>query len=522
MFKKHTPYQTFLFGHPAFSKTALKMLENKKAWHNQFYANVTSNIDDTIFSCMYESTTGRSVSDIRLMIAMRILKEGLGCSDEQLFEQCRFNILVRYALGLFSLDDEIPSESSYYRFYALVGQYFIKNQKNLFEEEFNKITHDQILKYNISGKNIRMDSKMIGSNIANYPRIKVIQVTLQKFPKLNKNFINSMNSDKTQILKDLAEDDVDKFIYVSEANDIRKRFELLGNLIYAIMQLPGFENRPLADLLGRVFNEQYKVEKGIVNAIPAKEVSSKSVQNPNDPEATFRNKRGNKTKGYTHNLTETCDKEVLKSQRSKKDVKKPGLIVGVQTEPVTTNDNNMYQSGIEKANNIIKDKADTLLSDGGFYSPDNETFAKDNHINPIFTGFQGNHYRYDLNYDEEKDELTVTDTLNGEILPATKRIRKDKESWRIIVTDKDGKTSRRYFNMDNILGAMRRKAVEKLPKETKQMRNNVEAAMYQLSFHLRNNKTRYRGLFKQILFGFTRSLWMNCARLYRYEVRMAR
>lgn len=37
---------------------------------------------------------------------MNILKEGAGCSDEQLFENCRYNLLWHKALGLFNLDDE--------------------------------------------------------------------------------------------------------------------------------------------------------------------------------------------------------------------------------------------------------------------------------------------------------------------------------------------------------------------------------------------------------------------------------
>jgi hypothetical protein len=47
---------------------------------------------------------------------MMILKEADGLSDEKIFENCRFNLLYRSALGLFNLNDSIPTESTYYLF----------------------------------------------------------------------------------------------------------------------------------------------------------------------------------------------------------------------------------------------------------------------------------------------------------------------------------------------------------------------------------------------------------------------
>ena len=41
-----------------------------------------------------------------------------------------------------------------------------------------------------------------------------------------------------------------------------------------------------------------------------------------------------------------------------------------------------------------------------------------------------------------------------------------------------------------------RRQVESIPFEERKKRNNVEAAMFQYGFHTRNNKTRYRSLFK--------------------------
>jgi hypothetical protein len=102
-------------------------------------------------------------------------------------------------------------------------------------------------------------------------------------------------------------------------------------------------------------------------------------------------------------------------------------------------------------------------------------------------------------------------------------------SWRIEDT-KDGKKHVRYVKPESVATAVRRKAQEAIPKAKRWLRNrsnsvrlqgkNVEAAMFQLTFHTRNNKTRYRGLMKQKIFALSRCLWVNHVRLALFELRM--
>ena len=57
---------------------------------------------------------GAPNASIQIMVGMMILKEGHGWSDIQLFENSRFNLLTRSALGLFNVNDPLPAESTYY------------------------------------------------------------------------------------------------------------------------------------------------------------------------------------------------------------------------------------------------------------------------------------------------------------------------------------------------------------------------------------------------------------------------
>jgi hypothetical protein len=49
-----------------------------------------------------------------VLVGMMILKEARGFSDAELFEECRYNLLIRSTLGLFNIDDTVASESTYY------------------------------------------------------------------------------------------------------------------------------------------------------------------------------------------------------------------------------------------------------------------------------------------------------------------------------------------------------------------------------------------------------------------------
>ena len=49
--------------------------------------------------------SGRPNASIRLLVAMSVLKEGFGCSDEELFEMSEFDLPTRKAIGLELLPD---------------------------------------------------------------------------------------------------------------------------------------------------------------------------------------------------------------------------------------------------------------------------------------------------------------------------------------------------------------------------------------------------------------------------------
>ena len=112
MFRKtDTNEQLDIFSSPSTymkGRTA-KKYEDPHAWHNEFYQYVTSKIDEETFRPLFkEGNMGAPNASIRILVAMSILKEGFGCSDEDLFEKCEFDLLARKALGIGTLEDAAP------------------------------------------------------------------------------------------------------------------------------------------------------------------------------------------------------------------------------------------------------------------------------------------------------------------------------------------------------------------------------------------------------------------------------
>jgi hypothetical protein len=79
---------------------------------------------------------GASNASVSLLPGMIILKEAMNWSDLQLFEQCRFNILVRGTLGLYNLTDEIPAKLTY-TFFASAYMNITGKREKIFLELFS-------------------------------------------------------------------------------------------------------------------------------------------------------------------------------------------------------------------------------------------------------------------------------------------------------------------------------------------------------------------------------------------------
>jgi len=487
------------------------------SWHNLFRKQVVMRVDESIFSVLYTEVTGAPNASIRVLIGMMILKEAHGWSDEQLFENCNFNLLIRSALGLMALEDAVPVASTYYLFRRNLVLYAKEHGVDLYKKCQDQITANQILEFNVSGKQVRMDSKLMGSNIAWLSRYELIHETLRLFIDEREEFIykKSLSKDEFSLIKSIQGETGNKVVYRSTKSEIDTRLIALGKLMYRFVVLFKSNNYGEYKTLKTVFEQQYSVSKEkMVLPLENEKISAKSIQSPHDTQAHYRNKDGNKVKGYSANITETCDQ--------KDEDGKPvlNLITDTQVEVVSTQDNSYLKTALTNTQEILPNEIEKVYADGAYNSTGNQEYCQNNDINLLLTAMQGAAPRYNVALDQEDNDcLIVTDNKTGNVTQAQQvKTRKDPTLKKWKIKTEEGKYY--YFDMESVRAAALRQKLKDIPIEETNLRNNVEATIFQLGYHYSNDKSRYRGLAKHKLWAYSRSLWINFVRIMKYVTQL--
>lgn len=504
MFKKSSKEpQLDMFGNASsmLTQSSGQKFNDPAHWHNQFRQQVVDRIQEEPYKVLFSQTTGAPNASIRLLIGMMILKEAFGWSDSQLFEQCQFNLLTRGALGLVNINDALPSESTYYLLRKRIYEHCKQGGEDLLENTFGQITRQQVSQFEVNGRHIRMDSKLIGSNIAYFSRYEIIHQTLSMFYKsLNKKARSRLSASQQQQLKESLGEDPGKTVYRSTREEIQLRSQDIGSTIYQLLHAFTDQTGEAYKLLQRVFDEQYKVTEDLkVQLRSREEISSGSVQSPHDQDSAYRHKTDQKVKGYSVNITETISDESL------------SLITNVLVDRANVHDAEFVQPAITATRQVTGQQVEKAYLDGAYQSPDNDPFCQD--IDMVFTGIQGGQARYDLEMTPRG--LMVTDTQTGQCMQASmaKKIKNSKEDRWFIQTA----GGRHYFNQQAIRASHLRRTLKHRTAEDIKKRNNVEASIFQLSYPLRNNKTKYRGLIKQKIWSYCRCLWINFIRIVKFS-----
>lgn len=407
----------------------VKQLEDINAWHNCFYQEITSRIEENIFSPLYVEGNGRPNSSIRILVGMLILKDGNDWTDEQLFEACSFNILVSYALGLTNLSDSVPSPASYYNFKLALLKYEQAKGINLLERCFQTLTKDQILRYEVSGASVRMDSKLIHSNVAKNTRLQLCLGVLGKFYKsLNEQWISLLNQSDCTLLKEISSKGVEHYTYRLNKQSAAQRLETCGKLLFRLLDLYEDLQSEEYDLLKRLSKDHFELVKQTDrdNEVPkpknTKGQSGSTLQSAHDSEAAYRNKPGSKKQiitGFVCNITETCAVNEASEQEAEDQEEEPkekplNLITDVQTEKATFSDDKFLMPAIVNTRRLLQDEIENALTDGAYNSTINEQFSSfdEASFNWYLTAMQGAEGNYDF---EQIDEQTykVTDRRDG-------------------------------------------------------------------------------------------------------------
>jgi hypothetical protein len=309
MFKKNEKHeQSEMFTlEDQFNERLHNMLKGN--WSDIFYENIFMHIDESIFKTLYSEKMGRSNFPVNILVALEIVKELFALTDEQLLERYHFDLLVRRSLGLKDINEHILAPRTLYYFRSSISDHELATGENLLMHVF-KDGRDKIIKeLGIKTGLQRTDSTMIEANIKKMSRLML-------FHKVLSNFVTDLAALDIHVsieIQELLKNDEDNFSYRLKKEETLAKTKEIGDYLYSLF----IEHKENSDVnvlesfknVKRLLKEHCNIEKDNLQLKEPKDIDSSSLQNPSDPDATYKKKRKKAHRGYAAHATETCDKE---------------------------------------------------------------------------------------------------------------------------------------------------------------------------------------------------------------------
>ena len=499
----------------------LALLE--ESWAATFYSEFFCRIDERPFAVLYADVASRPNVPINIVVGLETLKAGFGWSDEEMIHAFYFDLEVRYALGLCNLGDQHFELRTMYNFRRRLSQHMQETGENLIEQAFEQVTDEQISAFRLKTGHIRMDSTQVASNIRGLSRLQLLVEVLQRAHRM----LNEV--DQARYVDEFAPYIVGssgQYVYRVKSEEGISHIQHIGTLMHRLVNelANTYANEPAYQILKRVFDEHFTLEETHLRPKKGKELSSKSLQSPDDLEATFRRKRGRKYTGYVTNVSESCD---LDNELQ--------LIVKVQTAPNTTDDPTLLKEALP----ALKERLDVdeLCTDGGYNNEETAQLAHDLGVDHIQTAIRGHSpkglglYHFDIETTNAGIPVAVT-CPHGQRVPLESRTHghyiarfdvtqcnscplRDQCPSRLLK-----RTPQRslYFDLHDVEIARRRKRISEGKHPDRNVRAAVESTVAAVKRPFNRGKLPVRGFFRVASMMVASAAMFNVRRIHRYSI----
>lgn len=485
-------------------------LESRERW---FYELVFKRIDEKAFAPLYSEEKSRPNAAINCMVGALILQSYNRWSYEFLMRQVRFDILMRSAIGLTSLDEVPFCEATLFNFQNRLLAYELATGTHLIEQLFDGLTAEQLKTLKLKADYQRCDSVQVESNIRTYSRIQLLIEVLLRVYRV-------FSEEDKERFRESFEPFVGKssgqYVYRIEHSELGTEFERVAAVYLAIRETVGttYGETEIARIFERVFDEHFTMVDDRIAIRPSEELHSGSLQSPDDEDATYRKKRGVSYRGQILTATETCNPE-----------NELQLITDVHVTANNRDDSDELHDRLDE----IKEKTPeiaVLYTDGGYGSEENDTTLELMGIEQVQTAIRGRKSSVDIEITKKEDGFYEVRCpyQSGEIHVARKRMKAVMRGSICATCPMSGSCpsqKRRsgrviYFDDQDVLRQKRQRNIRALPEELRNLRPNVEATMREFSRRTEAGKLKVRGLFKAELFAVMTAIGINFGRVYRY------
>jgi len=495
-----------------------RLLESKEY---AFYKEIFCRIPETLFAELYaEEPASRPNVPVNLLVGALILQHQHDWTFEELLDRVAFDLKVRAALGLWSLDQESFCRATLFNFQRRLRDHMAASGQDKFQAVFDRLTEDQLERFGLKGTIQRCDSTQIGSNIRDYTRIELlVEVVLRMWRVLDeagqaqhREHFASYVEAKTSGL----------FLHRLRRSDIDATLERLGELYAWMVEAlkADYGATEIHRIVCRVFAEHFTRVEERIAVRPGKEIGSGSLQSPDDPEATYRDRDEESFRGYVLHLSETADPQ--------NDLQ---LVTDLAVAPNNVEDSRILGERLPEMDRKTPGLGE-LHTDASYGSPANDEELAQRQILAVQTGIRGPSARAPMRIVQEADLLHVR-CAAGHVVPGSPTTQHYKAEFPAAhcagcpfaavcptqLRKHGGRTF--YFTKEELLKRLRHYRIETLPEERRTLRANVEATIKQFKAPCRNGKLRTRGLGAVRRYAFLRAVAVNFGRIYRHLRRLS-
>ena len=285
----------------------------KKSWAQSFRDHIFPLINEERFSVIYSSNqASRPNTPVNVIIGLLILKEIFQQSDEELIGSLHFDTRYQYALCTTEYEKQPVSINTLTNFRNRLIDYEKSTCKDLIKLEVEALAEATANYLCIDNKKVRVDSLMVSSSCKKLSRIELIYSVNSRLIKDLKETNESLIPQECLVY--LEKGHKNETIYRTQDVEVDSKLTILlkhSKMLYDACLSAGSLITSLESyqLLIRMLNEQTTMnESNDFNAKAGKEISSTSLQNPTDPDATFRKKYESNI-GYVANVVEAFNDE---------------------------------------------------------------------------------------------------------------------------------------------------------------------------------------------------------------------
>ena len=290
-----------------YNLTEREMKYLKGSWAEIFSKKIFPFIDEGRFSVLYsDNPATRPNNPANVYFGLLILRDIFNQSDEEALNSLMFDLRYQYALHTTSFKEQPVSKNSLTNFRSAVYKYNQEHGVDLIQEEIESHAQQFSKLLKIEGKTIRMDSLMVSSSCRKLSRLEIIysacacshadRSTVARLIKvIDKNILPE------SFKPYLEESHYNDTIYRSRDKDLNSKIKRVlkdGLKLYFLSRKDKeISKTEEFKLLSRMLKEQTR--KGRIKT--SLEIAPDSLQNPTDPDATYRKKGKKKHLGYTVN-----------------------------------------------------------------------------------------------------------------------------------------------------------------------------------------------------------------------------